>query len=224
MSLGAGSIGAMSKLKILATLFAAALLAAPGAVMAQDFDDDFGDDFGSDDFGNDDFGNDDFGSNDFGSNSDTTAAAPASNSPASGDRGIGVGAMAPLANVGGLVGLLFGAGPAVSYDMGDFHIDGVLLFETNGATAFGLSGRFWYHLFERSDADFSAGGGFTFINVDPEIGDSSNAVFLEAGAKIRMFLVDNVALSTSTGLVIGLADAEGVELGGQILGGVIYYF
>ena len=217
---------AFMKMRILTTiLFAAALALAPGSAAAQ-FDGDFGDDF-DDDFG-DDFDDDGF-AEDFDEGDDANSA----NSANSG-RGLGIGAVAPLAGVGGIGGFFgLGAAPAIEYDLGDYHIDAHLIFATGEAggpppfggdvTTIGLGGRFWYHLFMHDASDFSVGGGVSFVNVNPDGADSSTSIFAEAGGKIRMFLVPQVALSSSFGLVLGLADADGVALGGQVLGGITYY-
>ena len=44
-------------------------------------------------------------------------------------------------------------------------------------------------------------------------------VYLEPGFQIRVFLSANVALSFSGGIVIGVADTDGVSLAGQTTGG-----
>lgn len=231
---GAVSIAFMRQRTLFSTLLAAALVAGPWAATAQDFDDDFGGDFdddfdddGFDDDGfDDDFGDDDFDDDDF---DDNDAAANSA-----GERGLGIGAIAPLAGVGGIAGFFgVGAAPAVDYDMGDYHIDAHLIFATGEAggpppiggdvTTIGLGGRFWYHLFAHDASDLSVGGGLSFVNVNPDGADSSTSIFAEAGGKIRMFLVPQVALSSSFGLVLGLADADGIALGGQVLGGITYY-
>jgi hypothetical protein len=51
-------------------------------------------------------------------------------------------------------------------------------------------------------------------------------VFLEPGFQIRAFVVPNVALSFSGGLIIGAADASELDISGNVVAeaGVHYYF
>jgi hypothetical protein len=153
-----------------------------------------------------------------------------------GARGPGLGVEQ---NLGGLTGLAF------SYDAGRFHIN-VLThlahFNEDGPdlTFFGIGGRFFFRLHEMAGSDFSLGGGVAILQT--EFGDfSDTAIHLEGAAQIRIFVVPNVSLMASLGLVIltagdaevtggpiaGGRQAESIyAIGGQLTGsfGVIYYF
>jgi hypothetical protein len=143
----------------------------------------------------------------------------------SGTIGAGVEfATSALADVRGL------GGPSVNYDAGAFHLGGFLaLVDPSGPgnTDFGIGGRFYYHVASTAMADFSVGGALTFISdaTDPNA-DRASLFFIEPGIQIRAFIATNVALSFSAGLPIGLADADGVALTGQLNGtaGIHYYF
>jgi hypothetical protein len=130
----------------------------------------------------------------------------------SGGHGPGVGIEQTL---GGLTGATF------SYDASSFHIDivaALVHFSSEGAdaTRFGLAGRFFFTLHDMGAADFSLGGGLGLVREDEgEQGDTQ--VHIEGAAQIRVFLVPNVAITGSLGLVILTAD-EGVG-GGPIAGG-----
>lgn len=146
---------------------------------------------------------------------------------------LGVGAEYGLALGPASAGTNSGLGFAsLNYDAGDFHAGGFLAFADGGGdndTVFGLGGRFFYHLHSGSMSDFSVGGNLGLLSV-PEGGpggDGKNSlVFLEPGFQIRLFPASNVALSFTTGIAIGLVDADGFVVGGQVTGaaGVHYYF
>jgi hypothetical protein len=130
--------------------------------------------------------------------------------------GVGLGV---AQNLGGLTGAAF------SYDGGQFHVDVIGSFghwnedgpNDDDLTMFGVGGRFFYHLHEMPGADFSIGGGLALVLT--EQGDfSDNTIHLEGAAQIRLFIVPNVALSGSLGLVVLTAD-DGVVSGGPIAGG-----
>lgn len=137
---------------------------------------------------------------------------------------IGVGAEAQLSGLGGA---------SVNYDAGKFHAGGFLSFrDESGAnnTDIGIGGRFFYHLHSTPTSDFSIGGNLGVLfasdpNPMPD-GSSSTALFLEPAIQIRAFISGNVALSATAGIAIGLADADGVTLDGQVTGGagIHYYF
>jgi len=150
---------------------------------------------------------------------------------ATGGSSMGVGAETML--IPPIVGGVGGAGEFV-YDMGTFHIDGLLMFGSweNTGTLIGLGGRFYYVVHQRSAADFSVGGGLAFINFDPDgPGSSETDIVVEAGAKIRVFLAENVALHSTLGLSF-YADDNGadtsnlVDIGGRLSGnlGITYFF
>ncbi len=151
-----------------------------------------------------------------------TGLAEAGGSPGT----LGVGAEYQLAGIGGA---------SLNYDAGDFHVGGFLGFADGGGdddTTWALGGRFYYHLHSTTDADFSLGGGLGIASVPDPMGggDEASLIYLEGGAQIRLFLAANVAVSASTGLVLGLSDADGVAVtgaGGVGLGagvGLHYYF
>ena len=150
--------------------------------------------------------------------------ATAGTASAGGSKGsIGVGAEAQLSDLGGL---------SANYDMGEFHLGGFLFFNDAGDNddadiAFG--GRFYYHVHSTAMADFGVGGSFGIGFTDDPIpmnDDNLTQVFIEPGLQIRAFVASNVALSFSAGLTLGVADAEGVTVTGDLTGGagVHYYF
>jgi hypothetical protein len=140
---------------------------------------------------------------------------------------LGVGAEYQMTPVGGIpLG-----GVSANYDMGDFHVGGFLSFGDAGGdddTYVALGARFFYHLHSTAMSDFSVGGSFGLGSVgdgDPDT-DNPTLVVIEPGIQLRAFVVSNVALSFTAGIGIGVADAEGVLLDGQLTGGagVHYYF
>ena len=126
-----------------------------------------------------------------------TLAASSASAQEGSARGLGVGAQSMLtadsilAFNGGV------SGASLTYDAGAFHIDGLFGLLSQNGTSFGLGGRFWYTIHGGGLADFSIGGGLGFA--DDNDGDGTDVHF-EAGAKIRLFLVSNVALSATLGL------------------------
>ena len=78
-------------------------------------------------------------------------------------------------------------------------------------------------------AEFGIGGGFGVGLVGdrmPGMDNNATLVFIEPGFQIRAFVASNVALSFTGGLTLGVADAEGVAVNGQLnaVAGVHYYF
>lgn len=161
-----------------------------------------------------------------------TLSASTASAQEGGQRGLGVGAQSMLTSDsilhfnGGV------AGGSITYDAGAFHIDGIFgLFSRNG-TSFGLGGRFWYTIHGGGLADLSVGGGLGFA--DDDDGDGTDVHF-EAGLKMRLFLVSNVALSATLGLGFifeddddgdGDADDDTFVLAGQNVSGmgITYFF
>jgi hypothetical protein len=138
-----------------------------------------------------------------------TGAAHAGGSPGT----IGVGAEYQLSGVGGA---------SMNYDAGDFHLGGFLGFADGGGdddTLWQLGGRFFYHLHSTTDADFSVGGSLGVVNLPGPGGNDLTGIYVEPGIQIRVFLAANVALSLSTGIVIGLSDADGVAVTGSSING-----
>ena len=125
------------------------------------------------------------------------------------------------------------AGPAVTYQTPQFHIDGILNFGSgDDTTTVGLGGRFFYELHSTQASDLSIGGGLGFfhINVDNDPGDDTSETLIqfEVGAKIRAFLAPSVAFNASVGLgyISGFGEQDLILFGGQLLGtiGISYFF
>ena len=142
----------------------------------------------------------------------TTASAQAQEQESSAQTGIGIGAEAMLT---GLVGGAF------VYDAGAWHVDVLANVVDTGDAVLSAAGRFFFVLHNGGRADFSVGGGLG-------IRDAAETEFhIEGGAQIRVFLVSNVALSTTVGLGMVLDDGEDpFALGGQLTGtaGLTYFF
>ena len=148
------------------------------------------------------------------------------------------------ANVPGAVGVGIEAqingtgGVAVSYDAGKFDFGGFFGMNAPGTgapTDYELGGRFFYHVHQTPVADFGLGGSIGLNSNEGGGVDATrqNEVFIEPGFQIRLFLASNVALSFAGGLIIGVADANGVAIGGQQVAdgphagagaGITYYF
>ena len=136
----------------------------------------------------------------------------------------GVGAEVQLSGI---------SGASVNYDAGAFHVGGLLGYADDAGVNdyFQVGARFFYHVHSTAMSDFGLGGNLGIASVrdqmDPD--DRSSYVFLEPGIQIRLFLAANVALAFTTGVAIGLNDADGVTISGQgtgfnFGGGVHYYF
>ena len=134
---------------------------------------------------------------------------------------LGVGAEYQLSGVGGA---------SLNYDAGQFHLGGFLGFRDPAGpdnTLFEIGGRFYYHLHSTAMSDFGLGGtlGIASVPVGGMMNNNRNTdVYLEPGFQIRVFLASNVALSFSTGIVIGLIDASDVAITGQAVGGSVVDF
>jgi hypothetical protein len=134
---------------------------------------------------------------------------------------LGVGAEYQLSGLGGA---------SVNYDAGQFHVGGFLgFFDPAGPdnTLFELGGRFYDHIHSTAMSDFGIGGNLGIASVPVGMGMNNNRdtdVFLEPGFQIRVFLASNVALSFSTGIVIGVIDASNVAVTGQGVGGSVADF
>jgi hypothetical protein len=133
----------------------------------------------------------------------------------------------------GIHGMLTGPfGPAIVYNMTRFHIEGLLAFESNGATELTVGGRFWFHVHQTSASTLSLGGGLAFSSLETEPippetrGEDQTVIHLEGGAQIRFFPVSNVAISASVGLGVLSGDADLFALTGQLTGGagLTYFF
>ena len=136
---------------------------------------------------------------------------------------LGVGAEAQLSGLGGL---------SLSYDAGTFHAGGFLSFSDDAGdnnTDIGLGGRLFWHVHSTELADLSIGGNLGVLldsEDDGDDGTTSSLIFIEPAMQIRAFIAGNVALSATAGLAIGVGDADGVLLNGQLTGaaGLHYYF
>ncbi len=144
--------------------------------------------------------------------------------------GLGIGAEVWLSGV---------TGATVTYDQYVWHIQGVLGFDSqsngNGPRTteidVGVSG--WFHLAHGASSDFSLGGGIGFANASGG-GASAQAIAIEPGALVRVFLTPNVSLNARVGLAMVFGDttftaagrADRVSLSGQTTGalGFTYFF
>lgn len=139
---------------------------------------------------------------------------------------IGVGAELQISGLGGL---------SVNYDAGRFHAGGFFgYFDAQGPnnSTVDVGGRFFFHIASTAMSDFSLGGSLGIENAN----DANNPanrhtdVFIEPSFQIRAFIVPNVALSFTGGIVIGAADISELDLtsntSGRITGmaGIHYYF
>jgi hypothetical protein len=139
---------------------------------------------------------------------------------------IGVGAELQVSGVGGL---------SVNYDAGKFHAGGFFgYFDPQGPNnvTVDVGGRFFFHVASTATSDFSLGGsiGIESANDAPGNPNRHTDVFIEPAFQIRAFIVPNVALSFTGGLVIGAADVSELDLtsntSGRVTGmaGIHYYF
>ena len=132
----------------------------------------------------------------------------------------------------GAFALLTGpSGPALVYNMGRFHIEGLFAFaDINDANSFTIAGRVWLHLHNSPRASLSVGGGGGIQSSDsePMVGmpsESTSNLLLEGGAQIRFFATRNVAISASAGLGIISGDGDAMAVTGQVTGsfGITYF-
>jgi len=134
---------------------------------------------------------------------------------------IGIGAEFNLSTIGGL---------SANYDAGKFHVGGFFgYFDPDGDNNddINIGGRFFYHVASTASSDFSVGGSIAIQSqADPAGGNRFTLVFVEPGFQIRMFVVQNVALSFLGGISVGAGDANDVRFTGSITGqgGIHYYF
>ena len=128
---------------------------------------------------------------------------------------VGVGVEAQISGVGGL---------AVTYDAGKLDAGGFFgIVDPAGPdnTLYEIGGRFFYHVHQTASSDFGVGGSLGLASVPVDPNNRDNLVFLEPGFQIRVFLAPNVALSFAGGIIIGVADADGVAISGQSLSSTI---
>lgn len=141
---------------------------------------------------------------------------------------IGVGAELQISGVGGL---------SVNYDAGKFHAGGFFgYFDPAGGnnSTVDVGGRFFFHVASTATSDFSLGGGLGIENANDAANPNNRHtdVFIEPSFQIRAFIVSNVALSFTGGIVIGILNNDSRELdltsntSGRLTGmaGIHYYF
>jgi hypothetical protein len=133
--------------------------------------------------------------------------------------GLGIGAVTTLTGSGGI---------SLTYDTEQFHVDGIFSLVDVADADLTLGGRFFYVVHDRAGADLSLGGGLGLVS---EANDDID-FHIELGAKIRVFLVPNVAFHTTLGLGLLLDDdGDGLDedvlvIDGQPLAifGITYFF
>lgn len=148
--------------------------------------------------------------------------APAAAAQSGDAMGLGVGAQAFLTQTDPP------AGASVTYDMGVFHVDGILAFTTLQQTRVLGGARFYYSLHRKASSDLSvgAGVGVNFVDGDEDVGEVNFTSYHgEVGGKIRVFVVPNVALSAGLGFGLIAGDEDGFVFAGQFVGtfGVTYF-
>lgn len=132
---------------------------------------------------------------------------------------IGVGAEAQINGAGGA---------SLNYDAGDFHVGGFFGFHDPGDDdddQFVIGGRFFYHVHSTAMSDFSVGGTLGVVSQNnPAPVDRQTLLFIEPSFQVRVFVASNVALSFNSGIVIGVMDAEQVDVGGQLTAGAGFHY
>ncbi len=131
----------------------------------------------------------------------------------------------------GVESLLSGpSGPTVVYQAENWHAEVILgAFDRGDSNSILLAGRYYYQIHNGDLSDFSLGGGLGILNFDGpgNNGDNETDIHIELGAKIRVFLAPNVALSSSLGLAFIADDANDTTLiAGRLQGamGITYFF
>lgn len=105
------------------------------------------------------------------------------------------------------------------YETGVLHFDVLAQFldVEDVSTTFGLGGRLYYEMHRSSAADFSLGGGLFLVHTEDDASDQDfNDIGLELGPKIRVFLAPSVALHTTFGLGVVLADDDAADIVGVV--------
>ncbi len=131
----------------------------------------------------------------------------------------------------GVESLLSGpSGPTIVYQTPMWHAEGILgVFDRANSSSLLVAGRFYYQVHAGDLSDFSVGGGIGLLNYDTGgmNGGNESDLHVEAGAKIRVFLAPNVALSTTLGFAMVLDEANDTALiAGRLQGamGITYFF
>jgi len=156
---------------------------------------------------------------------DSTSPPPSQPAAASYGGGHGMYGVGGIAYMGGTTGL------SLAYDPGPWHIDTLLGYRSEGdSSTFNIGARFWYHVKSSANADLSLGAGGSLRHNSPGgMDDDTNDVFIEAGMLIRVFLAPTVGLSLGSGLVVGAADEDGLDIGtsgafGLVGNAALHYF
>lgn len=141
-------------------------------------------------------------------------------SSASSATGIGVGIESMLSGP---------TGPAVVYQTPSFHVEGIVgFFDSSDAEGRRVlvAGRYFHQIHAGDLADLSLGAGLGLLNVEV-LDESDTDVHVEVGAKIRAFLVPNVALGAQLGMAFVVRDGDDLfALTGDVIGsmGITYFF
>ena len=88
----------------------------------------------------------------------------------------------------------------------------------------GASAHFVVHSTDSSDFSVGGGAGLLHLHVD---GETDDALLLDGGVRIRLFLVPNVALTAGAGVAALFQEgSDVVTVGGRLIGnaGVVYFF
>ena len=120
-------------------------------------------------------------------------------------------------------------GASVNYDLGKMHFGGFLGFFDTGdkrgddTKDYTLGGRFYYHVHSTAMSDFGVGGQLGFYSDEFVMGaggdtDRNTYLFIEPGIQLRAFVAANVALSFAVGIVFAASDADGIAIGGGVIG------
>ncbi len=141
---------------------------------------------------------------------------------------LGMGSASAASGIGiGVESMLSGpSGPTLVYQAPSYHVEAIVGVFDRANTTVLVAGRFYYQLHAGALSDFSLGGGIGLLNTDSDTG-SQNDAHLELGAKIRVFLAPNVALSSSLGVAMVLDQAsDSAILAGRLQGtmGITYFF
>lgn len=143
----------------------------------------------------------------------TTVATTATASAGGQTGSLGVGVESTLAGL---------TGASLNFDGGRFHLGGMVGFkDPSGAsnTTIATAARFFLHVHDAGSSDFGLGLQIGYQRVPVPGGEAADQLYLEPAFQIRAFLTPNVALSATGGIVLGLVDADGVSIGGQVTGG-----
>lgn len=143
--------------------------------------------------------------------------------------GFGGGVQTTFIPGGGLLGPE--AGISGVYDHLKWRVSALLnvIFVEDVEVAFGFGGRFFYVLHAMQWADFSVGAGLGFQYYDNTSSSNDSIVggYLEGLAQIRVFVVRNVSINATGGVLLRVGDGPtAFALTGQAQGafGLTYFF